>query len=72
MINEAFDELPEWIQKSEELLTYIETLPYKKKKEALSKAARIIMSDKILSLTEKDISIEKIIELSNDTLASSG
>jgi len=26
----------------------------------------------VLSLTEKDISIEKIIELSNDTLASSG
>ena len=55
MINEAFDELPKWIQKSEELLTDIETLPCKRKKEALLKAASIIMGDDILNITEDKI-----------------
>lgn len=35
MLNEAFDELPEWLQKGELLLSYIETLPKQQRKNAL-------------------------------------
>lgn len=55
MLNEAFDELPEWLQKGELLLSYIETLPKQQRKNALIKAANIIMSEHILNIEREKI-----------------
>ena len=60
MVNEAFNDLPEWMQKSEELLTKIEELPDKqKRRKAILKAANIIMSDNILKITKEEIASGK-------------